>query len=60
MTADYLACLAMKLLCFVFSSGGGGTAEGWGEWVEGCRVLERVQGHDCVKGKEREKERGGN
>ncbi len=32
MTADYLACLAMKLLCFVFSSRGGCRGLGGGEW----------------------------
>ena len=37
MNADYLACLAMKLLCFVFSSRGGeGSAEGLGEGGSLC------------------------
>lgn len=45
MTADYLACLAMKLLCFVFSSRGGC---GGGVGMFGCQW--GVQGHDCVKG----------
>ena len=49
MTTDYLACLAMKLLCFVFSSRGGeGSAEEPGEGGVVC--LLGAQGHDCVKG----------
>lgn len=45
MAADYLACLAMKLLCSVLSSRQGeGVAEG------GC---EGAWGRDCVKGTER-------
>lgn len=65
MTVDYLACLAMKLLCFVFSSKRGVGAEGWG-CVGGWGVWEGLgacEGHrDMIVWRamrEREKRLGG-
>lgn len=52
MTVDYLACLAMKLLCFVFSSRGaaGGWGKGLGDYERDTIVLRTLSETGCGSG----------